>query len=57
MTICPCKECETRGAGCHARCSAYKEWKTEQNEIRKTKFKFKSEEAFFTEPRKHRCNY
>ena len=29
MKMCPCKECEERKVGCHAKCEDYKEWKAE----------------------------
>ena len=28
--ICPCKDCEFRHFGCHAKCEHYKAWHTER---------------------------
>lgn len=42
VSVVPCKGCDSRYAGCHAKCPEYKEWraefdrvKKEQNSIRK----------------------
>lgn len=32
--ICPCKGCDKRVVGCHAKCIAYKEWKNNSVEIK-----------------------
>lgn len=32
--VSPCKGCETRSAGCHGSCEAYKNWKSERDEIK-----------------------
>ena len=41
IMTCPCKGCEDREIGCHAKCSKYIEWKTEwdrrRNEITEAK--------------------
>ena len=34
MNKAPCYRCEVRGAGCHAKCKAYAEWKAEHEELR-----------------------
>ena len=31
---CPCKDCQIREVGCHGKCSSYKDWKNEQDDIR-----------------------
>jgi len=34
----PCKGCEEREVGCHARCAAYTEWKTEHDRRKKEEY-------------------
>ncbi len=34
MGLCPCKGCQDRSVGCHAKCDSYKEWKREVDDIR-----------------------
>lgn len=32
VSVCPCKGCDSRYAGCHAKCQAYKDWRMELNQ-------------------------
>lgn len=32
VSVSPCKGCTSRYAGCHAKCQAYKDWRTEFNQ-------------------------
>lgn len=43
----PCKDCDQRQAGCHARCPAYISWRKQMNETRKELNRMASEEVYF----------
>lgn len=37
MNSVPCYQCEDRNAECHSKCTKYREWKTEQDILRKNR--------------------
>ena len=51
MDICPCKKCSDRHAGCHGRCSAYKNWRDSMDEVRDKKNEDWQLRDYFTKPR------
>ena len=45
---CPCvKDCPDRHPGCHDNCEPYQIWKAERVKLIKTRFDYKTKEAYF----------
>lgn len=40
VSVTPCKRCDSRYAGCHAKCPEYKEWRAEFDKEKKAKIQF-----------------
>ena len=49
VSVTPCKRCDSRCTGCHAKCDEYKEWRAEFDKAKKAKIQFDKDNDVRTE--------